>query len=127
MSTSASMADLALVAAGIAVIIGVVGLITSIEVSKRLQALVDAKLADADVRLSAALDKQDKRISTLRQVMSQLAEDNETAIRSQAKDIKEIRECIGLMNEVIRRLDQADSDAKHDPRFPPRKKDASAA
>ena len=67
------MSDLATVAAGVAVIIGVVALLTSAEVSKRLQSLVDQKLADADVKITVALQQQDQRITTLRKIMSQNA------------------------------------------------------
>ena len=107
------MADLAVVAAGIAVIIGVVALLTSAEVAKRLQAVVDQKLADADVRLAVSLQQQETRITNLRKIMSQNAEDHETAIRTMRQDIKEIKECISLMREV---LDRMDTRANHDPR-----------
>ena len=99
------MSDLATVAAGVAVIIGVVALLTSAEVSKRLQSLVDQKLADADVKITVALQQQDQRITTLRKIMSQNAEDQETAIRSMKRDIKEIKECIALMREILDRVD----------------------
>ena len=99
------MSDLATVAAGVAVIIGVVALLTSAEVSKRLQSLVDQKLADADVKITVALQQQDQRITTLRKIMSQNAEDQETAIRSMKQDIKEIKECIALMREILDRVD----------------------
>lgn len=99
------MSDLAVVAAGMAVIIGVVALLTSAEVAKRLQALVDQKLADADLRHAASLQQQETRITNLRKIMSQNAEDHETAIRTMRQDIKEIKECIGLMREVLDRMD----------------------
>ena len=99
------MSDLATVAAGVAVIIGVVALLTSAEVSKRLHSLVDQKLADADVKITVALQQQDQRITTLRKIMSQNAEDQETAIRSMKQDIKEIKECIALMREILDRVD----------------------
>lgn len=103
------MSDLATVAAGVAVIIGVVALLTSAEVSKRLQSLVDQKLADADVKITVALQQQDQRITTLRKIMSQNAEDQETAIRSMKQDIKEIKECITLMREILDRVDTRSS------------------
>jgi prefoldin subunit 5 len=103
------MSDLATVAAGVAVIIGVVALLTSAEVSKRLQSLVDQKLADADVKITVALQQQDQRITTLRKIMSQNAEDQETAIRSMKQDIKEIKECIKLMREILDRVDTRSS------------------
>ena len=103
------MSDLATVAAGVAVIIGVVALLTSAEVSKRLQSLVDQKLADADVKITVALQQQDQRITTLRKIMSQNAEDQETAIRSMKQDIKEIKECIALMREILDRVDTRSS------------------
>ena len=99
------MSDLATVAAGVAVIIGVVALLTSAEVSKRLQSLVDQKLADADIKITVALQQQDQRITTLRKIMSQNAEDQETAIRSMRQDIKEMKECIALMREILDRVD----------------------
>ena len=105
MSGAASFGDLAVVAAGIAVIIGVVALLTSAEVAKRLQALVDQKLAEADVKLAASLNKQDQRITTLRQVMSDTAEDQETAIRSMAQDLKEMKECIALMRDYLDKVE----------------------
>lgn len=103
------MSDLATVAAGVAVIIGVVALLTSAEVSKRLQSLVDQKLADADVKITVALQQQDQRITTLRKIMSQNAEDQETAIRSMKQDIKEMKECIALMREILDRVDTRSS------------------
>ena len=103
------MSDLATVAAGVAVIIGVVALLTSAEVSKRLQSLVDQKLADADVKITVALQQQDQRITTLRKIMSQNAEDQETAIRSMRQDIKEMKECIALMREILDRVDTRSS------------------
>ncbi|MAO55955.1 MAG: hypothetical protein CMM61_09665 [Rhodospirillaceae bacterium] len=103
------MSDLATVAAGVAVIIGVVALLTSAEVSKRLQSLVDQKLADADIKITVALQQQDQRITTLRKIMSQNAEDQETAIRSMRQDIKEMKECIALMREILDRVDTRSS------------------
>lgn len=108
MGSAATIAELAAVGAGIAVVIGVVALLTSAEVAKRLQALVDQKLNEADVKLSEALAHQDQRIMTLRQYMSQLAEDNETAIRSMGKDVKEIKSCIALMSEALSRMEGQD-------------------
>ena len=105
MGDASSVSDLAVVAAGMAVIIGVVALLTSAEVAKRLQALVDQKLADADLRHAASLQQQETRITNLRKIMSQNAEDHETAIRTMRQDIKEIKECIGLMREVLDRMD----------------------
>lgn len=105
MGGASSFADLATVAAGIAVIIGVVALLTSAEVAKRLQSLVDQKLTEADLKLATSLQQQDRRITTLRQIMSQNAEDHETAIRTMRQDIRELKECIGLMREILDRMD----------------------
>tara|TARA_B100000427_G_scaffold302886_1_gene287044 strand:- start:1258 stop:1629 length:372 start_codon:yes stop_codon:yes gene_type:complete len=105
MGGASSFADLATVAAGVAVIIGVVALLTSAEVAKRLQNLVDQKLAEADVKLAASLQQQDRRITTLRQIMSQNAEDHETAIRTMRQDIRELKECMALMREILDRMD----------------------
>ena len=115
MGEASSFADLATIAAGIAVIIGVVALLTSAEVAKRLQALVNQKLADNEVKLAVALQQQDQRMTTLRQIMSQNAEDQETAIRTMRQDIKEIKECIGLMREILDRMDTRNI---HDPNAP---------
>ncbi|PIW28860.1 MAG: hypothetical protein COW30_06500 [Rhodospirillales bacterium CG15_BIG_FIL_POST_REV_8_21_14_020_66_15] len=116
MGGASSFADLATVAAGIAVIIGVVALLTSAEVAKRLQALVDHKLAEADVKLAVSLQRQDQRMTTLRQIMSQNAEDHETAIRVMRQDIKEIKECISLMREILDRMDTRGSNDPDAPR-----------
>lgn len=112
MGEASSFADLATIAAGIAVIIGVVALLTSAEVAKRLQALVNQKLADNEVKLAVALQQQEQRMTTLRQIMSQNAEDQETAIRTMRQDIREIKECIGLMREILDRMDTRNT---HDP------------
>lgn len=115
MGEASSFADLATIAAGIAVIIGVVALLTSAEVAKRLQALVNQKLADNEVKLAVALQQQDQRMTTLRQIMSQNAEDHETAIRTMRQDIREIKECIALMREILDRMDTRNA---HDPNAP---------
>ncbi len=115
MGEASSFADLATIAAGIAVIIGVVALLTSAEVAKRLQALVNQKLADNEVKLAVALQQQDQRMTTLRQIMSQNAEDQETAIRTMRQDIKELKECVGLMREILDRMDIRNT---HDPNAP---------
>ncbi|MEQ9557492.1 MAG: hypothetical protein RIG67_17120 [Rhodospirillales bacterium] len=115
MGEVSSFANLATVAAGIAVIIGVVALLTSAEVAKRLQALVNQKLADNEVKLAVSLQQQEQRMTTLRQIMSQNAEDQETAIRTMRQDIKEIKECIGLMREILDRMDTRNI---HDPNAP---------
>ena len=115
MGEASSFADLATIAAGIAVIIGVVALLTSAEVAKRLQALVNQKLADNEVKLAVALQQQDQRMTTLRQIMSQNAEDQETAIRTMRQDIKELKECVGLMREILDRMDTRNA---HDPNAP---------
>ena len=91
MGEASSFADLATIAAGIAVIIGVVALLTSAEVAKRLQALVNQKLADNEVKLAVALQQQDQRMTTLRQIMSQNAEDQETAIRTMRRISRNLR------------------------------------
>jgi CRISPR/Cas system CMR subunit Cmr4 (Cas7 group RAMP superfamily) len=114
MGGESTFADLATVAAGVAVIIAVVALLTSAEVAKRLQRLVEQKLADNDVKLAVALQQQDRRLTTLRQIMSQNAEDHETAIRTMRQDIKEIKECIALMREILDRMDtRSAQDATH--------------
>lgn len=118
MGEASSFADLATVAAGIAVIIGVVALLTSAEVAKRLQALVNQKLAENDVKLAVSLQQQDQRLTTLRQIMSQNAEDHETAIRTMRQDIREIKECIALMREI---LDRMDNRSVNDPNAPRRR------
>lgn len=105
MSGVGSVVDLAVIGAGTAVIIGVVALLTSAEVAKRLQALVDQKLAEADVKLADALAKQDHQIATLRQFISQLAEDSEAGRRSLGNDVREIKTCISLMSDAITRLE----------------------
>ena len=105
MVDSASVADLAAVGAGMAVVIGVVALLTSAEVAKRLQALVEQKLDEADVKLQDALAEQDQRITTLRQYMSQLAEDNEAGMRAMSGDLREIKSCIALMSDAITSLE----------------------
>jgi len=115
MGEASSFANLATIAAGIAVIIGVVALLTSAEVAKRLQALVNQKLADNEVKLAVALQQQDQRMTTLRQIMSQNAEDQETAIRTMRQDIKELKECVGLMREILDRMDTRNA---HDPNAP---------
>ena len=115
MGEASSFADLATIAAGIAVIIGVVALLTSAEVAKRLQALVNQKLADNEVKLAVSLQQQDQRMTTLRQIMSQNAEDQETAIRTMRQDIKELKECVGLMREILDRMDTRNA---HDPNAP---------
>ncbi|HBC07789.1 MAG TPA: hypothetical protein DC046_09445 [Rhodospirillaceae bacterium] len=115
MGEASSFADLATIAAGIAVIIGVVALLTSAEVAKRLQALVNQKLADNEVKLAVALQQQDQRMTTLRQIMSQNAEDQETAIRTMRQDIRELKECVGLMREILDRMDIRNA---HDPNAP---------
>lgn len=115
MSEASSFADLATIAAGIAVVIAVVALLTSAEVAKRLQALVNQKLADNEVKLAVALQQQDQRMTTLRQIMSQNAEDQETAIRTMRQDIKELKECVGLMREILDRMDTRNT---HDPNAP---------
>ena len=115
MGEVSSFANLATVAAGIAVIIGVVALLTSAEVAKRLQALVNQKLADNEVKLAVSLQQQEQRMTTLRQIMSQNAEDQETAIRTMRQDIKELKECVGLMREILDRMDTRNT---HDPNAP---------
>lgn len=99
------MTDLAVVGAGLAVVIGVVALLTSAEVAKRLQALVDHKLTEAEVKLEGALAKQDEQITTLRKFMSSVAEDNEASLRSLGKDLKEIKSCIALLGDAVTRLE----------------------
>ncbi|MEQ8804764.1 MAG: hypothetical protein RLN77_11825 [Rhodospirillales bacterium] len=115
MGEASSFADLATIAAGIAVIIGVVALLTSAEVAKRLQALVNQKLKDSEIKLAVSLQQQDQRMTTLRQIMSQNAEDQETAIRTMRQDIKELKECVGLMREILDRMDTRNA---HDPNAP---------
>jgi len=100
-----SFANLAVAAAGLAIVVGVVALLTSAEVAKRLQLTVSRRLIDSEQRLAMTIQRHDERMNTLRNFTSQKAEANEIAINAIGEDVRLIKERIAQMVTVIDRLD----------------------
>ena len=101
---STAIADLAVVIAGIAVLIAVAALLISTETSKRLHIRVTEQLNETDVRLAAAIEKQDERLSTLRRVISDMAEGHDSAVRQTQMQVQDLRTSVALMGETVEEL-----------------------
>ena len=105
-----SMDNITVAAAMLAIIIGVVALLTSAEVAKRLQARVDERLTEADKKLMSMLARQEERMNSLRTTLAQKADANEAAVKEVAEQLRQTAE---RLSHVIDSVDELEVSARN--------------
>lgn len=104
---SSSLDSITIAASMLAIIIGVVALLTSYEVSKRLQSLIEQRLSDADKKLALTLARQEERMTSLRTTLSQKADANEAALKAVAEELRQTAERLSHVIDSVDELEVA--------------------